>query len=64
MGIKNIEVKNRMLRKMDSNINNEKSLKPLSLNDLRQMGGGIEQSLSQNNKSFVILRHIHVILRL
>ena len=40
MGIKNIEVKNRMLRKMDSNINNEKSLKPLSLNDLRQTGGG------------------------
>ena len=31
---------------MDSNINNEKSLKPLSLNDLRQRGGGVEQSLN------------------
>ncbi len=31
---------------MDSNINSEKSLKPSSLNDLRQKGGGIEQSLN------------------
>ena len=31
---------------MDRNINNEKSLKPLYLNDLRQMGGGVEQSLN------------------